>query len=604
MSALLSHRGPDGLGSHIDERRGVFLGHRRLAVLDIEGGQQPMWNEDGSVCVVFNGEIYNHLELRRELLGKGHVFKSDHSDTEVLVHGYEEWGADLPCRLNGMFAFVVYDQRESRLFLARDRFGEKPLYYTHAGGLFAFASELRALLAHFHVRSSFDRLALKKYFAYSFIPAPHSLYERIRKLPAGCSLTYDAASDHAELRQYWRFRIEPDPTIDDSSTGRLIEELRDLLSQAVRRRLVSDVPLGVFLSGGIDSTAVLAFASGAAGANRTNTFSIGFAEPSFDESRFARLAAQAFGSNHHESILGLEDARALSAEVLGRLDEPMVDSSILPTFLLCRFARERVTVALGGDGGDELFAGYDPFKALAIAAAYQRLVPTKVHVGLRKLLRLLPTSTANMSLDFKLNRALRGVSYAPEAWNPAWLGALDSTEIEELFDEPVSIEELFEEALTAWRTTSADNIVDKTLEFYTRFYLQDDILTKVDRASMLVSLEARAPFLDNDLVEFARKLPYQLKYRRGQTKWILKRALRGIVPDAIIDRKKKGFGIPLASWMKEWQAPEESQALPGTATQWARERWREHSSGAADHRHFLWAWHALGYHPPSVVPTR
>lgn len=596
MAAAMAHRGPDGEGFHVDARLPVGLAHRRLAIIDIEGGAQPMWNEDGGVGVVFNGEIYNHAELRRELAARGHAFASDHSDTEVLVHGYEEWGERLPLMLNGMFAFAILDRPRRRLLLARDRFGEKPLFYTDRPGLFAFASEVTALLEHRDVPRSVDPRALKKFLAYGLIPAPLSLYAGVRKLPAGWMLAYDIESGRGRASEYWRFEIEPAEHVPPDADQAWAEELRPLLAQAVRRRLISDVPLGIFLSGGIDSSAVLAFARQVLPVERTRTFSIGFSEPSFDESAYARRAAEALGSVHAEDMLSMDAARALIPEVLRRLDEPMADSSILPTFLLCRFARRHVTVALGGDGGDELFAGYDPFKALGPASWYHRAMLRPAHALLRWLAARLPVGQGNMSLDFKLRRGLRGVGFPPAMWNPVWLGALEPAEVEGLFGEPVDPEDLYEEAIAAWQSSRADHPIDRTLEFYTRIYLPDDILTKVDRASMMVSMEVRAPFLDNDLVEFTRRLPYWSKFRRGERKAVLKQALRGLVPDEIIDRRKKGFGIPLVRWLREWREPA-PRLLPDLLDNaWAERRWSQHLAGAADHRHFLWSWIALGYH--------
>jgi asparagine synthase (glutamine-hydrolysing) len=596
MSDALIHRGPDGSGECIDRANGVFLAHRRLAILDIGGGEQPMWNEDGQIGVVFNGEIYNHLDLRRELAARGHVFKSDHSDTEVLVHGYEEWGEDLPLRLNGMFAFAIYDRTARRLFLARDRFGKKPLYYTVASGFIAFASELTALLRHPRVARSLDEVSLRKYFAYGFIPAPNSLYRDVAKLPGGNRLSYDIASGAVRKSPYWQFRIEPADRIPPDPEQSWGEELRALLSQAVKRRLVSDVPLGIFLSGGIDSSAVLAFATKHVPPALIKSFSIGFHEQSFDESAYAQRVASLFGTDHSHGVLDLEQASELIPDLLSRLDEPMGDSSLLPTYLLCEFARKRVTVALGGDGGDELFAGYDPFKALRIAQMYRKVVPGWLHRGLRSLAELLPVSERNMGLDFKVKRGLRGVSYPESIWNPVWLGPLEPSELQDLFRKPVRFEEVYDDAIGVWAGSAAENLIDRTLEFYTRFYLQDDILTKVDRASMMVSLEVRAPFLDNDVVEFARRIPHQYKFRGGQTKYLLKRALQGVLPHDIIYRKKKGFGIPLARWLRNWKEPEVALRSPATDTAWVSRRWNDHRNGTTDDRLFLWCWTVLQYH--------
>lgn len=596
IGKALAHRGPDGLGTYADPHTRLWLVHRRLSVVDIQGGHQPMWNEGGDVCVIFNGEIYNHLELRRKLEVRGHVFRSDHSDTEVLVHGYEEWGTGLPVLLNGMFSFAVYDKRARTVFLARDRFGKKPLYYHASPKLFAFASELLALMCHSHIPRNPDSASIQKFFAYGFIPAPNSLYETVRKLPGGHSLTLDCDTGRMKIAEYWRFRIETREDIPANAEQVWAEELRTLLSDAVRRRLVADVPLGVFLSGGIDSSAVLAFATRHAGAERVKTFSVGFREPSFDESRYARQVAAHFGSEHHEEILGTEEARELVPHILSRIDEPIGDSSIIPTYLLCRFARSHVTVALGGDGGDELFAGYAPFKALAWARAYSAVMPAWMHETVRGLAQRIPPSERYMSLDFKLIRALRGMSYPPSLWNPVWLGPLEPAEIREMCEDPLPQEELYSEALDVWKQGRANNLVDKSLEFYTRIYLQDDILTKVDRSSMLVSLEVRAPFLDNDLVEFARTLPHHFKYRNGQTKYILKKALADLLPAEILHRTKQGFGIPLGKWLREWKELPLAVVRPFQDMEQISRRWEEHRARRADHRLMLWSWLALQYH--------
>ena len=608
MTRALVHRGPDEDGFHIDETLRVFLGFRRLIVIDPAGGMQPMWNEDHSVCVVFNGEIYNQAELRQQLEARGHRFKTDHSDTEVLVHGYEEWGQDLPIRLNGMFAFIVWDQTRRRLFAARDRFGEKPFYYSARPGLFAFASELSALVRHPAIDRTLAPRSLQKFFAYGYIPAPHALYRNTRKLPGGCWLTYDLATGTVEERPYWQFRIEAESDAPADRDAILAEELRELLERAVARRLVSDVPLGIFLSGGIDSGSILALAARQRSAGSLDTFTIGFTEPSFDESAFARDVAAAIGTRHHERILDLDRARDLMPRVLTGLDEPLGDASILPTFLLAAFARESVTVALSGDGGDELFAGYDPFAALGPARWYDRLVPAPVHLLSRRLADALPISSRNMSLDFKLRRALMGLSYPPEIWNAVWMAPVEPKLMAALFEEPLDVEELYSEAIEIWGRSPSRNPVDRALEFFTNLYLQDDILAKVDRASMMVSLESRAVFLDNDVVEFCRRLPSGYKLRNGQRKYLLKKAVSGLLPASVLARRKKGFGIPVRRWLREVPPAPPLAAIPGIRMPWAAERWRAFRSGQADERLFLWSWLSLQsvIHgaPSAVAPIR
>ena len=499
-----------------------------MAIIDIAGGVQPMWNEDRNIGVIFNGEIYNHRELRNELVAKGHRFHSDHSDTEVLVHGFEQWGSSLVERLNGMFAFAIYDRCRRSLFLARDRFGEKPLYYCHHQHGFAFASELSALGAHPAVKGTLSLRALQKYFAYGYIPAPLAMLDGCKKLPGGCHLTYNLDKGDLSVRRYWRFHIEPDESLRDGDENLLAEQLRALLIQATRRRLVSDVPLGIFLSGGIDSSGVLASAAQNIEPRELATFTIGFNEPSFDKSVYALSVAQFFGTKHHCEVLDLSAAQKLIPKVLRNLDEPLSDPSIIPTYLLSRHTRRHVTVALSGDGGDELFAGYDPFVALNPASLYHALVPRGLHRGLRRLADLLPISAKNMSYDFKVRRTLMGLSYPPAMWNPIWLAPIEPALMNELFEAPLSAEDLYEEAIALWN--SGESIGDQTLEFYTNYYLQDDILMKVDRAAMMVSLESRAVFLDNDLVEFCRCLPYRFKYRYGVRKYLLKKALAPLLP--------------------------------------------------------------------------
>ncbi len=590
MTAALAHRGPDGEGTFVDEADRVFLGHRRLAIVDVAGGHQPMWNEDGQVGVVFNGEIYNHGELRAALIARGHRFASDHSDTETLVHGWEEWGQDLPLRLNGMFAFAILDRRRKQLFIARDRFGEKPVYYAARQGFLAFASELTALAAHRAVPRSIDPRALQKFFAWGYLPGETALLEGTRKLPAGHHLTCDMATGATRVAAYWRFALEPDESLGDRDEPRLVDECAELLATSARRRLMSDVPLGVFLSGGVDSSVVLASLAAHRPAASLETFTIGFDEPSFDESPYARTVAEHVGTRHRERRLDIATARDMIPHVLDRMDEPLGDASILPTHLLCAFARERVTVALSGDGGDELFAGYDPFLALAPALVYSRMTPRPVHTTLRRLVGLLPASHANMSLDFKLRRTLMGLSHEASTWLPVWMAPLDPDDARDLFEAPMRIEDVYGEAIASWNSDPHKHPVDRSLEFFTRFYLTDDILTKVDRAAMMCSLETRAVFLDNDLVDFCRRLPHRFKLRGGERKYLLKKAARRLLPSSIVDRKKKGFGIPLAKWLRETPAKPPLAQLPGTRTNFAANAFAQHRSGAADHRLFLWSW--------------
>jgi asparagine synthase (glutamine-hydrolysing) len=591
MNAAQVHRGPDGTGAWRDPARPVFLGHQRLSIIDIAGGVQPMWTADCQIGVVFNGEIYNHLELRDELERLGHAFQTDHSDTEVLLHGYRAWGEQLTGRLNGMWAFALYDRPRRRLFCSRDRFGKKPFYYFHRRGIFGFASELTALAQHPLLRKQVSAVALRKYFAYNYIPSPLSIYEDARRLPGGHSLVYDIDADEVRVSKYWDFVLEPFQEIPADAEVRWGERLRELLDRAVRRRLIADVPLGTFLSGGIDSSAVSAFAARHVPKGALKTFSIGFDEASFDESARARRVADLLGTEHHPERLSIERAKELLPEVLAKLDEPMGDSSILPTYLLCGHTRRRVTVAVGGDGADELFAGYDPFRALALARAYDRLVPKPLHEAIRMVVARLPVSHRYMSLDFKLKRTLRGLSYPSRLWCPVWMASLDESELEELFALPVDLEEVYSEAIEQWDACKQPSLIDRTLQFYTKLYLQDDILVKVDRASMMHSLEARAPFLDIELVDFVRRIPGEYKFRNGQTKYILKKALEPVLPHDVLYRPKQGFGVPIGKWFQEGVFSPGADGAALVDQRFVQDRLAEHATGKVDQRAFLWnAW--------------
>lgn len=601
MTVRLSHRGPDGSGLYADQSDSVFLGHRRLAVIDLDGGTQPMWNEDGQVGIVFNGEIYNHLEIRAELARRGHVFASDHSDTEVLIHGYEEWGEQLLPKLNGMFAFAVFDRRQRCLFLARDRFGEKPLFWAEKNGTFIFASELSALTAHPLLSRVPSIVSLQKFLAYGYLPAPNALYEGTSKLPAGHWLRFELGNRSVTVRRYWNFELEPAEGLTDADEPRLIEELRHLLKQATHRRLMAEVPIGIFLSGGLDSSAVLASAIDGKNPSEISTFTIGFREKSFDESPYARAVAEHFGTRHHEQICDIDAGRTLMAETLPRLDEPLGDPSIIPTHMLSRFTREHVTVALSGDGGDELLAGYDPMLAIAPANIYYRIIPRGLHELLRFGANKLPISTRNMSLDFKIRRTLMGLSYPPCVWGPVWMSPLDPGRLGDLFGCRLRIEDLYSEAIEVWESTGGDP-VNKMLAFFTNLYLQDNILVKTDRASMLSSLESRAVFLDNDLVDFCRRLPNRFKLRNGQRKYLLRKALQGLLPPEILNRPKKGFGVPVADWLRTTPAEPPMAPIAGVQTEVAARIWSDHRSKRADERLFLWSWLSLQSTLASINP--
>jgi asparagine synthase (glutamine-hydrolysing) len=487
--------------------------------------------------VVENGEIYNHLELRELLLAAGHSFNTQ-SDTEVLVHGYEEWGGGLVERLNGMFGFAVFDRRRGSVLLARDRMGIKPLHYAIDGDRLVFASELKALLRDPALRKGIDPDALDDYLAYEFVPSPSCIVRGISKLQPGHTLTWSVGEGSQSLRRYWAPQLN-----SDGAGGRGVEEecekLRSVLRESVRKELISDVPLGVFLSGGIDSSAVAAMMSQLGG--EVKSFSVGFADRSFDESAHARLVAKHLGTDHHELTLEPRMLLDLVPRLPDLLDEPLGDASIIPTYLLSEFTRRHVKVALGGDGGDELFAGYPTLQAHRLARYYMK-APSLLRKGLvEPAVRRLPVSRGNLSFDFRAKRFVSGAAYPTAERHQRWMGSFDREERTGLLARGVR---------HADSGAADENPLNQVLMLDMRLYLENDILVKLDRASMMASLEGRVPLLNNDFVEYATQLPLNMKLRGLQSKFLLKRALRGILPAAILNRPKKGFGIPIAHWFR------------------------------------------------------
>ncbi len=592
MTAAIAHRGPDADGFF--ERPGIALGHRRLEVIDLEGGAQPMSNPDESVWVTYNGEIYNHEALRRELQATGHVFRS-HCDTEVLVHGYVEWGAHgLLDRIDGMFAFAIWDARARRTVLARDRMGQKPLFYAVLpDGTLVFASEVKGVLAHPGVEPAIDEAGLAAYLTFEYLPGELSIIEGVRKLRPGTWLSFE--SGQQTQRRYWDI-----PFIDAPRPEDAVERFTELFDRAVARRLMADVPLGVFLSGGLDSSAVAASVVRQRSAAGVKTFSIGFHEKSYDESSMARMVAEHLGTEHHERIFTVEAMRDVLPQVATVLDEPFGDASLLPTYLLSAFAREHVTVALGGDGADELLFGYPTFFADASADLYARL-PRVARQAFRELGRALPVSTKNFSLDFKINSFLRAADVRPAWRHPLWLGSVvpgsedDPLHPDLRANHPADAVLDFVGGLYSEPRTDAH--LQRLSYQYCRSYLAEDILHKVDRASMAVSLEARSPFLDRELVEYIASLPPDVKLELPNNgKVILKQAMRERIPAAVIHRPKKGFGIPVAAWLKGPLDPlvddllAEDRLRAGGYFDAARVRRLvdEHRSNARNHRKVLW----------------
>ncbi len=552
MRDVLIHRGPDDAGEYIrpiDEKGPfVFFGHRRLSIIDLGTGHQPLSNEDETVWVVFNGEIYNFKELREELKGRGHQFRTV-SDTEVITHAYEEYGDECFQRFNGMFAIGIWDEKQSRLVLARDRLGKKPLYYSFMNGTFLFASELKAIMLYPAFPRKVDPVSLMKYLFFEFIPSPHTIFMGAKKLPAASYLIWDKKA--IEVKQYWSpFNLQK----GEKSLSEAEAELRmmELLKQSVKRRLISDVPLGVFLSGGIDSSTITALAQNEV-PGKIKTFSIGFDDPSFDESKYALLASRYIGTEHYEQRMTPTDLLNIIPSLPDILDEPMADASILPTYLLSKFTRGQVTVALGGDGGDELFSGYPTYLAHKFANQYERCLGF-LHPVINYFGNLLPVSDDNISFDFKVKKFLSGIGYPDGIRNSVWLGAFLFSENEKVLSPEIHAQynrnQLVEDISSYEREYPYRDRLTKIQYLDLKLYLQESILVKVDRASMACSLEVRAPFLDHELVEFVMGLPSEWKLKGFTSKYILKKAVENWLPDKVIKRPKKGFGVPIAKWVK------------------------------------------------------
>lgn len=582
MTDALAHRGPDGGGVFLDGR--LALGHRRLSIIDVRDGAQPMTNPASGAVIVYNGEIYNHLPIRGELEDRGHVFHTGHSDTETLLHAFEEWGPACLSRLNGMFAFALYQPAKQLLWLARDRFGEKPLFYTANENGFAFASEIASLRLWPGFENTCDKGNLQRFFAWNYLPGVRTIHKNCQSLAPASWLCLDLRDLRQEKGAYWQFALQPDNSLTDDEE--LAEELRRLLVQAVRRRFLSDVPLGIFLSGGIDSSAVLAAACKVADPESISTFTIGFHEKSFDESDKARQVADYLGVRNQVEYLSEKAMRASIGAILGQMSEPFGDASLIPTYHLAAFARRHVTVALSGDGGDELFGGYDPMAAIRPAAIYRRLVPSWLHRLARKAVSGLRASDRNMSLEFKVKRMLRGLSWPESIQLPIWMSGLEPYEIAEFFEKPLDARALYGDAERLFAANPDLDGLEQALMFFTCLYLPCDILVKSDRASMMVSLESRAVFLDNDLVDFCARLPMRCKYRPGQRKYLLKKALAGWLPKNILEQPKKGFGIPLNLWLRS--LPPADAAIPGLKPWVIRKCSEIHAKRHGDFRYFLW----------------
>lgn len=601
MCRTLAHRGPDDQGVEILGPAGI--GMRRLSIIDLSAGHQPLSNEDGSVWIVFNGEIYNYRELRRSLESAGHTFRT-HTDTETLVHGYEEWGADLFQRLNGMFGFALWDSRNRRLLIGRDRLGIKPMYYSHDPERLIFGSEIKAILQAPDIDKTIDLEALNNFLTFEYIAAPKSIFRKIRKLRPGHYLIYE--NGDVSVHRYWALEPEEKHWTESEAS----ERLRELMADSVRLRLVSDVPLGAFLSGGIDSTIVVSQMARLTD-RPVKTFSIGFRESSYNELTYARAVANKYETDHHEFTIEA-DALELTEKLTRHLDEPFGDFSIFPTYLVSKMARDHVTVCLSGDGGDELFGGYDTYRAHRFDRRFYRHVPAVIRNRMiAPLAEALPPTKQKKGTINSIKRYVEGAGLPGSLHHARWMTFLRESDRDQLFSA---------ETLDAiqdsdpYEPIHAFSLPSRTLDEVTRTgyidvntYLTDDILVKVDRMSMAASLEARVPFLDHRIVEFAFTLPPHLKMHGFKTKVLPNRAFWDEMPTEVQNRDKQGFSIPIKNWircelksmMTDLLEPSRirNQGLFDPDT--IQKLMDAHLKGEENHSHRLWAlmmfqqWHDL-----------
>jgi asparagine synthase (glutamine-hydrolysing) len=598
MTARLAHRGPDSAGKF--ERPYLALGIRRLKIIDLETGDQPLSNESGDIGLVFNGEIYNFRELRAELVERGHCFRT-HSDGEVIVHLYEEKGPDCVQELNGMFAIALWDDRERRLLLARDRAGEKPLYYWQQGENFLFASEIKSLFEYPEIPRQPDFEAWTQYLLHGYIPGPRTAFQGIRKLPAAHRMVIQDGG--VTMEPYWRLADHLRPpgsrAVSRKQEASLVAELRERVQQAAISRLVSDVPLGVFLSGGVDSSTLVALMSELA-PGKVNSFSVSFSERTFNEQPYASLVAARFHTQHHTLPATTANLREALDVMTEYLDEPLADPAVLPTFLISRFARSEITVALSGEGSDELFGGYPTYLGARVADFYLKL-PTWLRRGvIEPIGRKLPASPGAVPLSLFLRRFLAHAEKAPAERHLTWFGMFAPEELGRLlvpgWPGPKADDVFL--ALCSRLTVNArfESTLAETLYLDFRTYLEDNLLVKVDRASMACSLELRTPFLDHRLLEFAAALPSSLKVHRFRMKHLLKKAVEPWLPREIVYRQKRGFSVPIAGWMRGELRPLLEERL--NPERLKRQGWfqpafverllDEHWSGRVDHRKTLW----------------
>ena len=592
MCDTIVHRGPDQDGIYIHGP--VGLGSRRLSIIDVAGGQMPIANEDQSIWIVYNGEVYNFPELRARLEAAGHLFQT-HTDTEAIVHLYEEVGTDFARLLNGMFACAIWDQRRERLILARDQLGIKPLYYAQLPDRLVFGSELKTILAD-GVDRSIDPIALHDYLSLNYVPGPRSIFSAIKKLQPGHILTWDRASGALHIEQYWDVPRSTAATRAVKLSGSLEADLLDLLQTVVADQLISDVPLGAFLSGGIDSSLVVALMSRVSD-QPVKTFSIGFAEKSYNELPYARLVAEQYRTDHHELILE-PDALATVQAMAQYFDEPFADSSSLAVYAVSELAAKHVKVALSGDGGDEVFGGYATYQADQLARIYRRLPALLGTHLLPQAAQLLPTSERKVSFDFKLKRFTSSAALPPLAAHVGWKSFLSEAMKQRLYaeDRSATIRPTVDLLQPYYDQYHEADLLNRLFYIDTKVQLVDDMLVKVDRMSMAHSLEVRVPLLDVRLVEWMARLPSNLKVRNLTLKYMLKRVAAQVLPAPILQRRKAGFSVPLNRWIKADLQPLLRQQLNHDALEAqgifnpavVQELLQEHQSGRVDWSRSIW----------------
>ena len=607
MNASLQHRGPDDEGYYEDDQVGLAM--RRLSIIDLHTGRQPISNESGDIWVVYNGEIYNFQEVRAALEQRGHLFKTK-TDTEVIVHAYEEYGDGCVTHFNGMFAIALWDARQRRLFLARDRLGIKPLYYWSGAGKLVFGSELKALIVHPDVPRQVDLAALDLFLTLEYIPAPRTIYEGVLKLLPGHLMVVEKGQ--LKVTQYWDVPHQP----ISQSEAECGEILSGLIKESVRLRLISDVPLGAFLGGGIDSSTIVGYMSQTAN-EPVRTFSIGFEDETYNELHYAEAVAKHFGAQHHVEVLK-SDLTHLTQQLVTHFDEPFADTSVFPTFLVSKLASREVKVVLSGDGGDELFAGYDTYLAEKMDRYYGRLPQPLRQQVLPKFARWLPPQPAKKGLINKVKRMVEGGAFDPSLQHARWMMFLNSSEKNSLYGS--DLRATLHDHLTAdfflgyFEKASCFDRLAQQQYVDVKTYLADDILTKVDRMSMAMSLEARVPMLDYHIVEFVLNLPAHMKLNGARTKSILRRAVKNMLPRLVLERPKEGFSIPMKHWLCTSLRPmmldllsKDSLQEHGYFNHQVVAQWiQEHLDGRVNHSHHLWTlmvfemWH----HNERVAPPK